>query len=149
MLNLWLIECKIKKQYLPQIKLAHKKRDYKTANELQEKYNWELLEIEEARKSILQDKLIKKARSLTLPIPTQAMKKDHEGDYEDENENWYFGSFGEFLLKDHALTNLRREINREIKESRELWIPIISVLTALIGATAALSSIWLTWFSKP
>jgi len=143
-LRLWWFECKIKRKYLPQIEQAKRDRNYPKEQELDYQYYWEMQEIEEGRRSLIQEKLIQKAKRLMLPVPSrdfERLKENHE------DQNWRYGQFGDTLLKDDALTQLRREIRREKKEKRDSWIPIISVLTGLIGAAAALSSIWLTWFS--
>ena len=71
-------------------------------------------EIDEWRLLLVQEKLIRKARQLYIPIPR---KDSDKFELEQEDDNWYYSNVsGEVLLKNEAMVNLRREVRREQKE---------------------------------
>lgn len=106
--RLWWTKSKVKKKYLPQIDQAKRNRDYNKARELNDNYRWEMAEIEDTHRLLIQEKLVRKARRLMLPVPKERhvsmeewenMEDPHEAL---EDENWRVSIFGEMLLKRHV-----------------------------------------------
>jgi len=85
-----------------------------------------------------QQKIIRKARRLMIPVPRQDIDKIVE---EREDDNWYYG-VSDVLLKDEAIAKLRREIRAEQKERFDTYARWITLIVGLIGAATGLVSVW-------
>lgn len=145
-ISLWWKECRVEKKFLVELEEAKKKGDQIRVEKLNYQYSWDLAEIRAYRRLVKQEKAIRKADRLCLPISIQEPAKILSGA---EDENWYFcAPAGAWLLKDKALTHLWREIRREQKEKRDSWIPWVSLLIALCGSFAAALGAWLTWLTN-
>lgn len=75
-------------------------------------------------------KLRRKANRYNLPFP----------DYNDE-EAWEINAYGERYMNDKTRYELAKKIRQELKERLEIWIPIVTALTGLIGVFIGLISI--------
>ena len=105
-------------------------------------YHTELALLDEGRLVIIQNKLIRKAQRLMLPVPKQNGTKLIE---EGGDANWEVG-LEDLILRPEALTKLRREVRRERKERFDLFFPWITLLIGLFGALAALGTVVLRFF---
>jgi hypothetical protein len=142
---LWWDERQAQKEFLVKLEEAKKKGDKDRVEELNYQYWWDLEEIRAHRRFLMQEKALRKAERLGLPIPVQEAEKIRSGA---EDENWYFcAPAGEWLLKDKALTDLRREIRKEKKEKIDLFMPPVSLLIALFGSVASVLGALLAWWA--
>lgn len=138
-------EGRIQKEFLANLEKAKKKGEKDRVEELNYQHWWDLEEIRAQRRLLMQEKAIRKAEHLCLPIPGQEPEKIRSGA---EDENWYFcAPAGEWLLKDKALTDLRREIKREQKEKIDLFTPWVSLLIGLFGSVASVLGALLAWWA--
>ena len=137
--KLWLclIEREIRRDFPDRIKLARAAGDKATAASLEHDYQFNLRDIAESRLNRTQQKIIRKARRLMIPVPEKDIDKilDHL-----EDDNWYYGAT-EVLLKDEAMLKLRREVRAEQKERFESYARWIMLIIGLIGTTTGLISV--------
>ncbi len=146
-IRLWRLERRVGRGYRFQLEKAKSEDDRSRIGKIHDQYRWELLEIEELWQSLNQQKLVRKARRFSLPVPTRDTSTIIMEGWEDDN--WKLGRFGEMLLKDHAVENLRRVIRKEQKEKIDLiLIPRISLSIGLLGAAAACFALWVVWYSR-
>jgi len=139
-IRFWWLERQINSEFAEKIKEAKAKKETQEVRRLQDKHSWNLAEIRDSRNARIQRKWIRKAGKLMIPLPPQ----DIERMLNDDDDNWEISRpANEALLKPQAMINLRREVRREQKESRDGYIRWITVVVGLVGALTGLVSVLL------
>ncbi len=143
-IRLWRSERKLRREHLRQIEQAKKDGTQDGLGELDAEYQWNLALIADERRLSNQERVIRKAQGIGLQIPWRSVTAIQT---EAEDENWYRGVNAEWLLRDRAFTDLRREIRREQKEKIELFSPWVSLLIGLFGSIASVLGALLAWLA--
>lgn len=118
------------------ISAARTAKDYQRLKALEQDRRFELDMQAEEEDAYLTTSLLRKARTLRVPVPHIYNEGGTESPY------WYEGHYtGGMLLTDAGIKTLREEIRMESKARNEVRAQLvvwISALTGLIGATTGL-----------
>lgn len=137
-IRLWWLERQINRDFAAQIKEANSKNDKDAISQLEYNHWFTLTEIHDSRLARIQQKWIRKAEKLMIPVPPQNTEKI----FRDDDENWeYSRPTNEILLKSHAMIKLRSEVRREQKERRDVYSYWITIIVGLVGALTGLASV--------
>lgn len=122
--------------YAQDISAAQKAKDTSIVQSLQTDRRFEIDMHDEEEDAYVTKQLLKKARSLRVPVPHR---------YEDDNsesEHWYEGRYtGGWYLTNRGIASLREEIRREQKARHEIraqWVVWVPALTGLVGTITGL-----------
>ncbi|MDR1853292.1 MAG: hypothetical protein LBR05_00080 [Azoarcus sp.] len=121
------------------ISVAQKAGDIEKVQNLKNALAYENYMLDEKESIYFSRRLIKKARSLRVPVPSYM---DEDGF---ESEHWCIGRLREYYLTNYGFDSLREKIRTEQKARHEIraqWIRWVSALTGLVGAITALIALF-------
>ena len=70
-IRFWWLERQINSEFAEQIKKAREKKDTEEVRRLEYQHRWNLAEIHDSRQARIQQRWIRKARNLMIPVPPQ------------------------------------------------------------------------------
>ncbi len=119
--------------------IAKERKTAKTSEEranVHLNYEFDYRSASDRLQDIASTKLYKQARKYRIPFPKPPWGKE-----KDEFELWESSQFtGGYHLTDKGHTELNKRLRKEKRERVDmysLWVPVISTLAALVGASAA------------
>lgn len=122
--------------YAQDISAARKAKDTAKVQSLESDRRFEIDMHDEEEDAYVTKQLLKKARSLRVPVPHRYNED------KSESEHWYEGHYtGGWYLTNRGISSLREEIRREQKARHEIraqWIVWVTALTGLVGTITGL-----------
>ena len=122
---------KLSKKHTKELREARKNKvQQDTIYEMRNFHSHEYFEYYDEIRAIKTNILRRKANKYNIPMP----------DYSDD-EVWCTNMYGERYLEQEAEYKLSKQIRQDFKERLEIWIPIITALTGLIGVFIGLIAV--------
>ncbi|MBY5658297.1 hypothetical protein [Rhizobium leguminosarum] len=119
----------LRASYSADIHKAYVANDWDKRNELIYQSDFEVSEYEDEVAEIRSNRLLRRARRLSLPIPS----KHDVGDLW-----WQSRTLGTWALTDVAFAELRRAVRLEEKERRDVWLALGGMLVSLLSLVVAI-----------
>ncbi|NKM96964.1 hypothetical protein [Rhizobium leguminosarum] len=123
----------IRDAYAEDIRKARSERDGDKWNDLLSTCEFEASVYEDEAAEIRSNRVVSRARRLSLPIPYKQEDSDHW---------WQSRTLGIWALTDVGLAELRRAIRLEEKERRDVWLAwggmLVSILSLVVAILALL-----------
>ncbi len=124
------------RSYAQDISAARKAKDTAKVQSLESVRRFEIDMHDEEEDAYVTKQLLKKARSLRVPVPHRYNED------KSESEHWYEGHYtGGWYLTNRGIASLREEIRREQKARHEIraqWVVWVPALTGLVGTITGL-----------
>jgi len=115
--------------YSKEISKLEQGGDWRGMDSLLSLAKFEASEYEDEAEEIRSNRLIRRARRLSLPIPPK---------HEDSDHWWESQYYGTWALTTYGTTELRKAIRQEKKERREVWMAWGGMLVSILSLVVAI-----------
>jgi hypothetical protein len=119
----------IRASFSEDIHTAHVARDWDKRNDLLYNADFEASQYEDEAAEIRSNRLVRRARRLSLPIPSRGGNSAH----------WRQSrTLGTWALTDVGFSELRRVVRLEEKERRDVWLTLGGMLVSILSLVVAI-----------
>jgi hypothetical protein len=119
----------IRASFSEDIHRAHAAREWDKRNDLLSTADFEASQYEDEAAEIRSNRLVRRARRLSLPVPRK---------HEDSEHWWQSQTYGTWALTDVGFADLRRAVRLEERERRDVWLTCGGMLVSILSLVVAI-----------